>query len=260
MKQIILILSFCVATAMAQAPSAQRNKPAGKDPAVDEKAMAALTRMTTFLKTLRTFRINSESSKDEIVDTDMKIQKNASNEISVRLPDRLYAHVQSDDHDLKFIYDGQTFTLFSAMKNYYASTPAPPTVSRTLDAIRARYGIVFPLADFIQMASADNVLQDIIGSGYIGTSRIDGVDCDHVAVRQADVDWQVWIERSTTPLPRKLVITSKKEPTQPEYVVKLGWDLSPGLDDNLFTFTPPPDAVRIKFARTNDGEQTPPSR
>jgi hypothetical protein len=242
---------------MAQTPSAERNKPTGKDSAIDEKAMAALARMTDFLKTLKAFKINSESSRDEIVDTDMKIQKNASNEVSVRLPNHLYAHVQSDDHDLEFIYDGQTFTLFSAKKNYYASTNAPPTVSRTLDAIRARHGIVFPLADFIQMAAADNVMQDIIGSGYIGTSRIDGVECDHLAIRQPDVDWQVWIERSTTPLPRKLVITSKKEPTQPQYISRIGWDLSSAIDDNLFTFTPPPDAVRIKFARTNDGEQTP---
>jgi hypothetical protein len=53
------------------------------------------------------------------------------------------------------------------------------------------------------MAAGENLLQDMTAAGYIGTSWIDGVECDHVAVRQADVDWQVWIERGDTPLPRK---------------------------------------------------------
>jgi hypothetical protein len=53
------------------------------------------------------------------------------------------------------------------------------------------------------MAAGEDLLQDMTAAGYIGTSWIDGVECDHVAVRQADVDWQVWIERGDTPLPRK---------------------------------------------------------
>jgi hypothetical protein len=257
MKPLILIVTLYAAAAMAQTPSTERNKPDGNGPAIDDRATAALTKMTNFLKTLKNFSIHSESTRDEVVDTDMKIQKNASNDITVRVPDRLHANVRSDDHDLEFVYDGQTLTLLNAKANYYASTPAPPTVSRTLDVIRARYGIVFPLADFIQMTAAGNVMENITAAGYIGTSRIDGVDCDHLAVRQSDVDWQVWIERSETPLPRKLVITTKKESVQPQYVAKLNWDLSPQINDHLFTFTPPPNAVRIKFARIKEGDQIP---
>src|SRR5262249_54069534 len=119
-------------------------------------------------------------------------------------------------------------------------------------AVRARYGIVFPLADFIYMSANENLLQNIKDAGYIGLSRVDGVECEHIAVRQQDVDWQVWIEKSNTPLPRKFVITSKKQPKQPQYVVSLQWDLEPSFDSDLFTFTVPEDAVRIKFARVKN--------
>jgi len=252
-RRIVLISSiwcfFSVITA-AQSPQA-RQKPADKDKsgAIDPQAMTALNRMSDYLKTLKAFRINSEVSKDELVDTNMKIQKSASNEISVQLPDRLHAHMAGDEHDLQLIYDGKTLTVYDAAGKHYATVPAPPTVARTLDAIRARYGIVFPLADFIQMSAQENLLQNITAAGYIGTSRIDGVECDHVAIRQPDVDWQVWIEKGESPLPRKVVITTKTQPTQPQYIAIMKWDTNPSIDSNLFTFTPPADAVRIKFAR-----------
>jgi hypothetical protein len=250
-RRFILILSICCLSSVitvAQTPQA-RQKPADKRNALDPQAMAALSRMSDYLKTLKAFRITSEVSKDELVDTNMKIQKTASNEISVQLPDRLHAHMAGDEQDLQFIYDGKTLTLYDAAGKHYATAPAPPTVARTLDAIRARYGIVFPLADFIEMSAQENLLQNITAAGYIGTSRIDGVECDHVAVRQADVDWQVWIEKSETPLPRKVVITTKTQPTQPQFIATLKWDTTPSIDSSLFTFTPPADAVRIKFAR-----------
>jgi hypothetical protein len=253
-RRFILFLSiWCLSSVITVAKTPQaRQKPTDKSGAVDPQAMAALNRMSDYLKTLKTFRITSEVSKDELVDTNMKIQKSASNEITVQLPDRLHAHVAGDEQDLQFIYDGKTLTLYDDAGKHYATAPAPPTVARTLDAIRARYGIVFPLADFIEMSAQENLLQNITAAGYIGTSRIDGVECDHVAIRQSDVDWQVWIEKSETPLPRKVVITTKTQPTQPQYIATLKWDTTSSIDSSLFTFTPPADAVRIKFARRSN--------
>jgi hypothetical protein len=126
-----------------------------------------------------------------------------------------------------------------------------------LNAVRAKYGIVFPVADFIQMTGDENLLQEVTKVGYLGTSKIDGVECDHLAVRQTEVDWQVWIEKDETPLPRKLVITTKTQPAQTQFMTKLRWDLSPTIDDNLFSFTAPPDAVRIRFGRKHEKRATP---
>jgi hypothetical protein len=255
-KPIALMLSLCAATTLAQGPPAERADASGNDAAIDERAIAALTKMTDFLKTLQTFRIDSESSKDEIVDTDMKIQKIATSEVTVRRPDRFHAQTRSDDRDLDFFYDGQTLTVFSVRQNYYAASAVPPTIARTLDAARARYGIELPLADFIQMAAGEDFRSSIIRAGYIGTSHIDGVECDHLAIRQADVDWQVWIEKDQTPVPRRLVVTTKTETTQPQFIAMLTWDLSPKIDDTQFTFTPPPHATRIMFARRKPVEET----
>jgi hypothetical protein len=117
MKPVALILTVCTTAVLAQAPSVERPDVGGTNAAIDERAIATLARMTEHLKTLENFRISSESSRDEIVDTDMKIQKNMSSDITVRRPDRLRAHVRGDDQDLDFFYNGQTLTVFSSQKN-----------------------------------------------------------------------------------------------------------------------------------------------
>src|SRR5689334_5081230 len=164
MRRVALLLSLSIA--LAQPASTQRTKPAQQDQ-IDPKAMAALNRMSDYLHTLKAFRINSQFSQDEVVDVDMKVQKNGTTESVVQMPDRLHAHLESDDHDLEFIYDGKTFTLYGVGQNFYASSPAPPTVPRMLNAVRAKYGIIFPLADFIQMSGDENLLQEVTKVGYI---------------------------------------------------------------------------------------------
>ena len=79
----------------------------------------------------------------------------------------------------------------------------------------------------------------------IGPSKCGNAVCDHVAVRQQGVDWQVWIERGKTPLPRKLVITTLDEPSQPQYVAVMTWDLAPRFDATTFRFKAPSGAHRI---------------
>jgi hypothetical protein len=252
-KRLILVLGiWCSLSviAAAQAPQA-RQKPSADNRVADPRAMTVLHNMNDYLKKLKTFKIHSDASRDEIVDTNMKIQKHASSEVSVQVPDHLYAHVAGDEQDLDFIYNGATLTLYDRKAKVYATAPAPSTIALTLDAIRAKYGIVFPLADFLYMSADEDLLRNITDAGYIGTSRIDDVECDHLALRQADVDWQVWIEKGDKPLPRKLVITTKKQPTQPQFIALVHWDLTPSFDSDLFTFTPPQDAVRIKFARVD---------
>jgi hypothetical protein len=46
-------------------------------------------------------------------------------------------------------------------------------------------------------------------------------------------------------LPRKLVITTTDEPTQPQYVAVLTWDVAVKLDDKVFAFVPPKGAQPI---------------
>jgi hypothetical protein len=65
---------------------------------------------------------------------------------------------------------------------------------------------------------------------------------------QDDIDWQIWIEDSQTPLPRKLVITSKWLAGAPQFTALMSyWKTSARLPQDLFIFTPPMTARKIKI-------------
>ena len=42
----------------------------------------------------------------------------------------------------------------------------------------------------------------------VGPSVVGGVTCEQYAFRQADIDWQIWIQLGDYPLPRRLVATT----------------------------------------------------
>ena len=90
-------------------------------------------------------------------------------------------------------------------------------------------------------------IEDIKDAAYFGPARVAGKDCDHYAYRQADVDWQVWIQRGKQPLPCKMVITTTQESAQPQYSAVLKWDLAPQFGDATFKFAPPKDAKKIEL-------------
>ena len=71
--------------------------------------------------------------------------------------------------------------------------------------------------------------------------------CDHYAFRQAKADWQIWITTGSTPLPRKVVITSRTDEARPQSVSLIDWNLKPTFKDTVFKFTPPKGASKIEI-------------
>ena len=67
---------------------------------------------------------------------------------------------------------------------------------------------------------------------------------DHLAFRQPDVDWQLWVEKGQA-LPRKLLITTRYQVGDPQYQVIMRWDLKPQIDAKAFTFVPPSGATKV---------------
>jgi hypothetical protein len=125
--------------------------------------------------------------------------------------------------------------------------PAPATLGEVADAL-AEKGIAIPLADLFSWGGGEDTTKDITSAIFIGPATIRGVATDHYAFRRPDVDWQIWIERGKTPLPRKRVITTTDEEGQPQYMALLDWNESPKIIDKTFTFVPPKGAHRIVFA------------
>jgi hypothetical protein len=237
----------------AQSPSASPSPPDAR-PVVEPEAIAALVRMGAYLRALPAFGVRAETSTDEVLDTGQKIQLDSVVDIRARRPDRLRADVVSERKQRVFYYDGTTLTLYAPRVKLYAAVPAPPTIRETIDMAGERLGLDLPLADLFLWGTERAPTGDITRADHLGPGRIDGVECDQFAFRQAGVDWQVWIQKGASPVPRKLVITTTAEPAQPQYIAVLRWELSPTHDEAMFTFVPPPDAQKIAIRERGAGK------
>jgi hypothetical protein len=219
-------------------------------PVIEPKAMEALQKMGGFLRTLKTFEVSFKVSKDEVLDSGQKVMVDGTSELTVQTPNRFHFSTKIDEahRDLQFFYDGKTFTIYGNTNKFYASVPAPATIHELLDVAKERYDIDLPFRDLFSWGTDKADVAAIQSAIYIGPAKINNVLCDHYAFRNVDVDWQIWIQQGETPLPRKLVITTMQEEGNPQYVSNMNWNLSPKINNKLFTFVPPKNAHKIEFA------------
>ena len=81
-----------------------------------------------------------------------------------------------------------------------------------------------------------------LGSGIIG-----GKECDHLAFRAKDTDWQIWIAQGKEPYPCRYVITSKGVDQAPQFTMEIrDWKTGAAASGGDFTFTPPAGAKRME--------------
>jgi hypothetical protein len=222
-------------------------------PERDADAIKALDRMSAYLRTLKSFQIRSETTRDEVLDNGQAVTFAGVVDMLVQRPNHLRAEVTSDKQNRMYFYDGKSFSLWGKRVNYYATVPAPPTLRALADMLDEKYNVEMPLADLFywgERRSAD----DLESAVDVGPSQIGGVTCEHYAFRQKGADWQLWIQQGDFPLPRKLVITTTSDEALPRFSSVMTWNLAPSFDASAFTFEPPKDARRIAFAVNGPGE------
>ena len=140
--------------------------------------------------------------------------------------------------------------MFSPLLDFYATVLAPPTNREVLNAVYDKFGIALPLEELFRWGDGSNAVRlQALRSAYdVGTATIDGVETDHYAFREDDVDWEVWIQQGDQPFPRKLVIVDRKDPARPTFIARLTWTLDPQFTDADFRFVPDANAKRIQLA------------
>lgn len=219
-----------------------------QDNAVEPEAQQILRKMSDYLSSLKEFTFQGDITNDAILFSGQKLQNSGTIDVSIRRPNRFYLTRKGNIVDQAFYYDGKTLTLFGKKVNFYASIAALPTIEETLNRAHEEVGLIAPGADIIYQNTYDVLMEDVESGFYSGLSTIQGVECHHLAFRNREVDWQIWIENDDTPLPCKYLITSKWTRGEPQFsVVYFNWNTAAKLKDELFVFTPPEGAEKIDF-------------
>jgi hypothetical protein len=230
-------------------PKSTLEDPIVNEGVIEDGAIDAIKEMSRFLMTAKTLAITSQGSLDVVTNDGQRIQLDGTTNYKIRRPGFVIDY-DSDIKSRRFIYDGKTFTVYSPKLGFYSSVPAPATNREVLDTIYNKFGIRLPLEDLFRWddgTTADRI-QALKSAYEVGSATIDGVPTDHFAFREADVDWEVWIQQGDQPWPRKLVIVDRTDPARPTFTARLTWQMNPTFTDADFAFVPDANAKQIKMA------------
>jgi hypothetical protein len=250
---VVLILGASPALAFGGTP---KITPAAQDP----QARSILLDMANFLAKVPAFSVTMRSGYDAIQADGQRIEFGGRRRILLQRPDRFRVEAERSDGDRGLIlFDGRAITAFRAEDNVYARVEKPGTLDDAMVYMVRDLQMTLPMARMFLTGFPQDLEKLITSIRYVEENFLFDVPTDHLAVRSAEVDLQVWIAQGDRPLPRRVVITYKNEPGQPQFRADFSdWDLSPKLTADSFVFTPPAGAEQIPLLAPVRRQGSPP--
>jgi hypothetical protein len=219
--------------------------PAGVQ-AQGKDAKSVLKAMSDYVGSQKTIELTFDSDIEVITPQLEKIQFANSGEALLSRPDKLRARRVGGHADVALYFDGKTVSVFGKHINGYAQFDAPGSVDQLIEALRAGHGIALPGGDLLLSNSYEVLVAGVKEAKHIGRGVIDGRECEHLAFRNFDTDWQIWVEVGENPIPRKFVITSKTLNNAPQYTVRVkSWKTGVQPAQDAFAFVPPTGAKKL---------------
>jgi len=220
--------------------------PAMSEDRFDPEADKILRSMSTYLGGLSAFSAKADIDT-EIIDLEgQKIQLSSSTTFAVERPGKLNVRRQGVLADVELTFDGNTLTLYGKENNAYYQEKISGTIDDVLDGIRMGIGFSAPAADLIYSNAYAGLASGVTSSDYLGTAYVNGVESHHLIFREAQVDWQLWVQVGDQPLPMKYIITTKWIAGAPQHSVRFReWNTKPKIEADRFTFTAPKGATQL---------------
>ncbi|KWV49821.1 hypothetical protein AS156_14905 [Bradyrhizobium macuxiense] len=220
---------------------------AGRGARADDSA-SLLKAMTDYTAAQKSITATFDSDIEVITPELQKIQFASSGQLSMTRPDKLRFKRTGGYSDVDLVYDGKTVSLYGNNAKAYVQADAPGTIDQLVDVLQARTGAAMPGTDLLLSNSFEVLTSDVIEGHHVGQGVVDGVECEHLAFRGHDTDWQIWIQTGAQPIPRKYVITSKTLAGAPQYTLRIkDWKTDAAANADTFTFKPPEGATKVSL-------------
>lgn len=221
----------------------------GAPPAQDPAARALLLGMANFIAQAPGLSVTMRSGYDAIQADGQRIEFGERRKILMQRPDKLRVEVERSDGERGgVIYDGRWITAFNARENVYARVEKVASLDETLVYMVRDLRASVPLARMLTTGFPAYAEKRAAEVTLVEECTLFDVPTDHLAVRTPDVDLQLWIAKGAEPLPRRVVITYKNDPGQPQFRADLyDWKIAPKYGATTFAFVPPAGAEQIMY-------------
>jgi hypothetical protein len=175
--------------------------------------------MSDYLAAQQRIAFDYDATLEIVTTDDQKLGVASSGTVTLERPDHLRATRTGGFSDVEMLFDGTAVTLLGKGAQLYTRVEAPGTIDQLVDRLRDEYGLPLPAADLLMANPNDELMGEVTDVKDLGSGVIGGRECDHLAFRTADVDWQIWIAHGEAPFPCRYVITSKGMSQAPQYQI-----------------------------------------
>jgi hypothetical protein len=150
--------------------------------------------MSDYLAGQKTISATFDSAVEVITPAMEKIQFTSSGTLLMSRPSAIKVTRTGGYSDVEMVFDGKAVTILGKNINGYTQVDAAGTIDDLIDTLRDR-GMAIPGADLLLSNVYDTLIGDVLEAKYIGHGVVGGIECDHLAFRNQETDWQLWIER-----------------------------------------------------------------
>lgn len=193
-----------------------------------DDAKDLLKAMSDFLVAQKTISFNYQSSLEAVTPDFEKLQFVSSGTANITRPDKLRVTRTGGFADIDVSFDGSTLTVHGKNLDAYAKIDGKGSLDELIDRL-ADAGVEAPGADLLSAHVYDILMTDVTEAKHISGAFVDGVECEYLAFRTPELDWQIWIQTGPQPIPRRYVITSKHVVQAPQYTLEIS-DFKSGAD------------------------------
>jgi hypothetical protein len=248
-----LIAALIGGTPIHSAPPSQADPASGQDAKDIVKAMSA------YLASQSNLSGDFDAALDVVTPQLERVTFDASGSLLISRPDKIRATRKGGYSEMELLSDGKTATVIDRVNGAYSQAKSPGNIDSLVDMLEDQYGVDMPAADLLMTNSYDRLMHGVVEAKHIGVGVIDGQDCEHLAFRNADTDWQLWVRTGDRPLPCKYVISSKTVVGYPTYTIRFrNWSTGQAPPGNAFTYTPAAGAKQVGFDKMSAIREIPP--
>jgi hypothetical protein len=214
----------------------------------EQDARRILKSMSDYLTAQKAISFAYDADLDVVTTEKQRLALASSGTVSLRRPDKIRAMRSGGFADVELVFDGKTMTLLGRNANRYAQLEVPGTIDHLIDELKDTYKRPLPAADLLLSNPYEQLMADVTDIKDLGSGVIGGVECDHLAFRKKEVDWQIWIAQGARPYPCRYVITSKLMDGQPQYSIQTrDWKFGNAVPAVDFQFKNATKATKMDF-------------
>jgi hypothetical protein len=224
----------------------------------ETNAKSAVKKMSDYMGAQKAISFDYDTNFEVVSKEGQKLGLASSGSMKLNRPDKIRATRAGGFANVEYVFDGNTLAMLAKNANAYSQVEWKGTLDQLVDELRNKFHRPIPGADLLMSNIYDQLMPEVVDSKDLGSGVVNGVECDHLAFRTKDVDWEIWIAQGSHPYPCRYVVTSTKVTGAPQYTVDIrAWKTGAQVAPDRFTLKVPAGARKLNPGELRDFDELP---